>query len=181
MRAAKGVGVGVSAWERRRVTALKISLYALLATAALLAQTTLPAPGPWYVKPLPLIPMAAMIAFFEGPRMGGAFGFACGALCDWLSAHTVTYYAAALMLFGAALGVLIEYSMRRNILSAMFVSIVTVVPVQAVFAAMFILLPGRAGFTDVIAVTLPEILYTLALTPLLYFPAKFIRRRFGEG
>ncbi|MCL2084846.1 MAG: hypothetical protein FWH06_06295 [Oscillospiraceae bacterium] len=171
----------MNVWTLRRRLALKVSLYALLALLTLLAQCTLPALAPWQVRPIPLLTLAALIAFFEGPRMGGVFGFACGALCDWLSAHTVTYYAVALMLFGVALGLLIEYSMRRNILSALFVSIVTIVPVQAVFFALFIWLPGRAPPYALVTVATPEALYTLALTPLLYFPAKAIRRHFEKN
>lgn len=160
--------------RRYRAIVFKSLLYFLLILVALVAQCTLPKAGAWQVRPALLILMTVLIAFFDGPQFGGAFGLFCGILCDWLSTFTNTFYMVLLMLFGILVGLLVEYSMRRNLLSAFFVSLVTLVLVQGLFFALYLWFPGKALPYALVTVTTPEVLYTLAAVPIFYVITKQI-------
>jgi rod shape-determining protein MreD len=163
--------------DRLRMSAIKLSLYFLLILFAFTLQFLLPPLFIWSVRPLMLIVAAVVIAMFAGPHTGGFAGFICGMICDWISVYTVTYYTVALMLVCIALGIIADYSMRKTLLSAYFLSIIVLVITQMLFVAVFLLLYRRASVWAFVYVTTPEILYSLMLLPLIYFPARTIYRR----
>ena len=159
------------------MSAIRLSLYFLLILLAFALQFLLPPLFIWSVRPLLLIVSAVVIAMFAGPHTGGFAGFVCGLICDWISAYTVTYYTVVLMLTCIVLGIIADYSMRKTLLSAYFLAIVVLVSVQVLFVALFLLIYKRASAWAFVYVTTPEILYSLALLPVLYFPARTIYRR----
>jgi len=159
------------------MSVVKLALYLLLILLAFVAQFIMPPLIIWNVRPLLLVAAAVVIAMFAGPHIGGAAGFACGLMCDWISSFTITYYTVALMLAGIVIGVIADYSMRKTLLSAYFLAIIVLVIVQTLFVAMFLLVYRRADSWALVHVTIPEILYSLALLPLLYFPARSVFRK----
>lgn len=160
--------------DRLRMSVIKTALYILLIVLAFAIQFLLPPLFIWNVRPLLLTVATVVIAMFAGPYIGGFSGFFCGLICDWISAYTVTYYTIILMLAGIALGLIADYSMRRTLLSAYFLAIIVLVITQALFVSLFLLIYRRTSVWAFVYVTTPEILYSLALLPVLYFPARTI-------
>ncbi|MCL1819288.1 MAG: rod shape-determining protein MreD [Oscillospiraceae bacterium] len=158
-----------------RIAIIKISLYILLIFLTFALQFLLP--PVLNVRPLLLIMVCVIISLFSGPYIGGFSGFICGLICDWISVYTTTYYTMILMLFCIAVGLVAEYSLRKTLLSAYFLAIIVLVVTQVLFVSAFLLLFRRADSWAYIYVTTPEILYSLALLPILYFPARTIYRR----
>ena len=159
----------------RRVYALRVISYILLVIFALALQNALPTI--YHVRPLLLIMLTALAAMFQGPHTGGITGFFCGLLADWLSVYSVVYYTVALMLLGALLGRLVDYGIRKTIFSAYFVTIITLAVTQFIYFVFFLFIPRRAGVHVLVDITTPEILYSLALLPIFYFPVRTVYRR----
>ena len=161
-------------YETRRAYAVRITAYALMIVLALALQNALPPAA--HVRPQLLIVTVAVAAMFHGPHTGGTVGFFCGLLADWLSVHTVVFHTVVLMLIGALFGLIADYSLRKTLPSAYFAAVITLAVTRLLYVAVFILARGRAGLGVLISVTVPEILYSLALLPLFYFPARAVYR-----
>ena len=159
------------------MSVIKLALYLLLILLAFVAQFLMPPLFIWNVRPLLLVAAAVVIAMFAGPHTGGFAGFVCGLMCDWISSYTITYYTVTLMLAGIVIGIIADYSMRKTLLSAYFLAIIVLVTVQTLFVTLFLLIYKRADIWALVRVTMPEILYSLALLPLLYFPARSVFRK----
>jgi rod shape-determining protein MreD len=162
---------------RFRMSLIRFLLYFLLILMAFALQFLLPPLFLWDVRPILLMVAAVVIAMFAGPYTGGFAGFICGLICDWISVYTVTYYTVTLMLTCIVLGMIADYGMRKTLLSAYFLAIITLVITQTLFVALFLLIYNRATVWALVYVTTPEILYSLVLLPLIYFPARSIYRR----
>lgn len=163
--------------DRIRMAAIKLSLYILLILLSFAMQYMLPSLPVWNVRPLLLMVAVAIITLFAGPYIGGFSGLLCGLICDWLSTYTVSYYTVTLMLMGIILGIIADYTMRKTLLSAYFLAVITLVITQFLFVVFFLVIFRRAGATTFVYVTTPEILYSLALLPVFYFPARSIYKR----
>lgn len=159
----------------RRIYAVKTVSYILLTVFALALQNALPNIA--HVHPQLLILLTALAALFQGPYTGGTVGFFCGLLADWLSAYGVVYYTIILMLAGVVFGLISDRTMRKTLLSAYFISAAVLVVTQFLYFIFFLFMAGRAGFQALLDITVPEILYSLALLPLFYFPARTVYRR----
>ena len=159
----------------RRENAIKTTAYILMIILALTLQTALPPVAG--TRPHTLIVMTAAAAMFLGPKAGGAVGFFCGILADWLSVYTVVYYTVFLMLAGAVFGLIADYSMRRSLISTYFIAVIMLVSNRVVYVLIFILAQGRAGISVFADVAAPEVLYSLALLPIFYFPARILQRQ----
>lgn len=163
--------------DRIRMAAIKLLLYILLIIISFAVQYLLPPLPVWDVRPLLMMVAVAVITLFTGPYIGGFTGFMCGLICDWLSTYTVTYYTVMLLLMGIILGMISDYTMRKTLLSAYFLAIIILVVTQVLFVVFFLMIFKRAGALTFVYVTTPEILYSLALLPLFYFPSRFIYKK----
>ncbi|GHU95612.1 hypothetical protein FACS1894208_08730 [Clostridia bacterium] len=166
------------AWERRRRLIVKTLLYVLTAFLALILQISLPPLSG--SRPQTLIIAAAMIAFFEGPKFGGAFGFVCGLLCDWLAVHTISYYLTMLTLLCVVLGWFVERVMRRNLFSALAASLAVYAVTQGLFLTFHLWLAGIADPAGFLPVAAPEMIFSLALAPVFYIVCRAVRRRLSD-
>ncbi len=74
------------------------------------------------VKANPLIPLVICIGMFEREIAGAVLGMLAGILWDSVSPMGDGYNALLLMLAGAAAGLLIDYLMRNNLMTALLLS-----------------------------------------------------------
>lgn len=126
-----------------------------------------------------LLPMAAVaVAVLEGPVSGAGFGLAVGVLCD------AVYYGAngsmtiALALIGAAAGLVTQYALQENYWGFLLCSAGALAAVDALRMLRRLFL-GTAPFLPMLRVALPEILWSLVFSPIVYFIFRSAYRRVG--
>ena len=117
----------------------------------------LPFPG---ALPL-LLPRAAIaVAVLEGGVAGAGFGLAVGFLCDQAYFGAAGGWTIGLALLGAGAGIASRYGLRQNLAGCLLCSAAGLVLIDGV-RALALLLPGKAGIHAVLAVALPEILWSM--------------------
>lgn len=133
-------------------------------------------------SPLLLVPLTVCIAMYVGPIGGAAAGIASGLLWDLYSDRLLGFNALLLLLLGCACGLLVRLLLRNNLLSALLL-VGGALLFQGLADWFFnILLLGRDSPLYVLLyMTLPDLLYSLVLSPLIYAlitgMARLLRRR----
>ncbi len=133
-------------------------------------------------RPAPLILLAVCVAMLEGPRVGAAVAVLAGLLWDMYSFHIFGLNAILLLCVAVTVGLLVEWLLRSNFLSAMVLcagGILTHTLLEWLLCyALF--LHEEAGMV-LLKVYLPNALYTMLLAPFMYglvlMTARFLRRR----
>ena len=151
---------------------LKWTAYGLILLLALLLQS---APHLFPVvaggRPVLLLPLAVAIAMFEGPVGGAAAGVAAGLLWDLFSSRLLGFNALILL-----------FVMRNNLLSFLMLTGGTLV-IQGIldWFVNHVLVSQAEPVYTLLHILLPNAVYTLALSPLLYAAvygtARLLRRR----
>ncbi len=162
---------------------LKWTAYGLILLVALLLQSA-PHGFPEIAggRPILLLPLAVAIAMFEGPVGGAAAGVAAGLLWDLFSDRLFGFNALLLMLLCCGCGLFVQLLMRNNLLSFLILTGGTLV-IQGILDLFFnhiLLSQAEPGYV-LLHLLLPNALYTLALSPLLYAAiygtARLLRKR----
>lgn len=124
-----------------------------------------------------LLPVAAVaVAVLEGPKAGAGFGLLVGILSDALIPGIAGSMTLGLSLLGAGAGAAARYVVRQNLLGCLLCSAGTLVVIDLFRCALF-LLQRKAGLLALARVALPEILWSLILTPVVYAIFRWIYRR----
>ena len=162
---------------------LKWTAYGLILLLALLLQS---APHLFPVvaggRPVLLLPLAVAIAMFEGPVGGAAAGVAAGLLWDLFSSRLLGFNALILLFVCCGCGLLIQLLMRNNLLSFLMLTGGTLV-IQGIldWFVNHVLVSQAEPVYTLLHILLPNAVYTLALSPLLYAAvygtARLLRRR----
>ncbi|MEG1720428.1 MAG: rod shape-determining protein MreD [Pseudoflavonifractor sp.] len=127
------------------------------------------------VSPL-LLPLAAVtVAVLEGGAAGAGYGLFVGVLCDALYA-TAGAMTFGLMLLGAAAGMTAQFLLRQNLLGCYLCSTGALVLMDAC-RILWRLFWGQAELTAMLGVALPELLWSLAFLPLVYWVFSWVHRR----
>ncbi len=169
-----------SFWSKTYVSWLVYGLMALLFVLMQTAPRFFPAVG--YARPVPLVPFVVCVALFEGVRIGAGVGLLAGLLWGVYSFRLFGFDGLILMAIGLVVGLMVQWLLRANFLSAMLLCTGGVL-LQALLEWLFchVLFLKEEVWTAVWAVYLPNAAYTLALTPLIYWlslvVARFLRRR----
>lgn len=150
---------------------------ALLLTAGLerLVLTRLPLLG---ILPV-LLPLAlTACATLEGPRAGAGFGIAVGLL---LSAETGGSPALIILCSaaGLAIGLMTRYVLRQDFVGHLLCCILVLL-VRMLWCVGTRLLAGVAGLDTLLAVGIPELLWSLAFSGPIYLMFRFVCRRWGR-
>ena len=133
-------------------------------------------------RPILIIPVVVSIAMFVGPIGGAAAGIAGGLLWDLYADRLFGFNAILLLAICCACGLLVRLLIRNNLLSALLM-VTAALLIQGLFDWFFnyVLLGGGEPLYHLLHLTLPNIVYTLVLSPLLYggvrFTARLLRRR----
>lgn len=134
-----------------------------------------------YARPNPLVVFAVCVAFFEGPQMGAIIGVISGLLWDLYSFRLFGLNAMLLLIICVAVGLLVQWLFRANFLSGMLlcVSAVLVHTMLEWLLCYALFLHDETGAV-LWNVYLPNALYTMILSPLIYWlvllTARFLRR-----
>lgn len=162
---------------------LKWTAYGLLLLCASLLQMAPRAiPSIFGARPLLLIPIVVSIAMFEGPIGGAAAGIAGGLLWDLYADRLFGFNAFILMIVCCACGLLVRLLIRNNLLSALLLfSGALLVQGLADWFFNHVLLMKEEPFYALVRLTLPNLAYTLVISPLLYgltlLIARMLRKR----
>lgn len=166
---------------------LSMLVYGLAALAVLLMQT---APhlflSLWGARPVPIVLLVVCVALCEGAQAGAIIGALSGLLWGIYSFRLFGFDALVLMLIGLTAGLLVEWLLRANLLTALLLCTGASLA-QALLEWLFcyVLFFKEQVLVVLCRVYLPNCLYTAVLTPLMYWLvlglARLIRRRSRAG
>ena len=139
-----------------------------------------------YARPTPLILFTVCVAMLEGPALGSVMGVVAGLLWDWCSMRIFGYYGLMLMVIGLTVSLLVQWLLRSNFLSAMLLSVSSVVVYTLLdWLICYVLFLRDETMAVLLNVYLPNALYTIVVSPLMYWLvlllARFLRRKKGRG
>lgn len=135
-----------------------------------------------FARPTPLVIFVICVAMLEGPEVGAIIGMVSGLLWDLQSFRVFGYYGLILLCFGLIVGLLVQWFLRANFLSAMVLCVGGVIAYTILdWLIRYVLFIEPEMMTVLIKMYLPNALYTVALSPLMYalvlLLARFLRRR----
>lgn len=115
---------------------------------------------------------------FEREIAGAVLGMLAGILWDSVSPMGDGYNALLLMLAGAAAGLLIDYLMRNNLMTALLLSGFACL-IYSVFYVVFFLLANGVDSTGYLLIRyyIPAAVYSFLFTPLWYIIVRAVMRR----
>lgn len=124
-----------------------------------------------------LLPAAAVtVAVLEGPTAGAGFGLFVGILSDALIPGLPGAMTFGLSLLGLGAGAAARYGVRQNFPGCLLCSAGALVIIDLV-RVVSSLLQGKASLVALLAVALPEILWSLVFLPLIYAIFLWVFRR----
>ena len=118
-----------------------------------------PPPISWGFSPV--LPLAAVaVAVLEGGVAGAGFGLAVGVLCDAVYFGASGAWTIGMALLGTGAGVASRFGLRQNLAGCLLCSLTSLVIIDAV-RVFYRLLTGVAGPAALLAVAVPEVLWSL--------------------
>lgn len=166
---------------------LSFLVYGLAALVVLLLQSAPHLfPSLWGARPVPVVLLVVCVALCEGAQAGAIIGGLAGLLWGIYSFRLFGFDALVLMLIGLTAGLLVEWLLRANLLSALLLCAGACVA-QALLEWLFcyVIFFKEQVFAVLVQVYLPNCLYTVVLTPLMYWLvlglARMIRRNVRTG
>lgn len=126
-----------------------------------------------------LLPMAAVaVGTLEGPRFGAGFGLAAGLALSAL-AHTSLLCVPLLSALGWLCGMLALFVLRRDLVGHLICSLAAMV-LWELFQVGRRWLQGVAALPVLLRVALPELLWTLLFSLIVYWICRFCCVHFGR-
>lgn len=127
-------------------------------------------PTVMYARPEPLLLFTVCVGMLEGPTIGSVMGIVSGLLWNLYSPRLFGYYGLILMVVGLAAALLVQWLLRANFWSAILLCSGAVV----IFTLLDWLLCYVLFMNDEMAVVLAKVylpngLYTILLSPLMYW------------
>ena len=135
-----------------------------------------------YARPTPLVIFVVCVAMLEGPAVGSIMGMVAGLLWGLYSTRVFGYYGLMLMGIGLIVGLMVQWLLRANFLSAMLLCVGGVVVYSMLdWLICYVLYLNAEATTVLVHVYLPNALYTVLLSPIMYgcvlLLAQFLRRK----
>lgn len=160
-------------------TAVKIILLVLIIFIVFIVQNTSGMPnhigrGRFFF----LIPLVICIGITQSVATATWLGLFAGILWDCVSAELPGFHSIALLCYGCASALLVEQLFRRNILTALVMGAAGSALYCFMYWFFFHWLPDISGAANAfVAVYLPTIFLTAAVTPLFYWLVSFVSKR----
>jgi rod shape-determining protein MreD len=133
----------------------------------------LPLPG---ASPM-LLPLAAVaVAVLEGSVAGAGYGLFVGVLCDAVYYGTDGAMTVGLCLLGMLAGALAQYALRQNLLGCLVCSLAALTLIDF-FRVVYHLISGSARLSALLAIALPEILWSMVFVLPVYGLYLWVFRR----
>ena len=165
-------------YSKNHLHLLRWALYALFAAVIFLLQEYLFAHLKIFgVRPMFAAALTASVALFEGAFSGAVFGTALGFAVGLTVSGTEGFFAFAYMASGFLCGAFCEYMFDKKLAAALLWSFMINIAATAGYFFFYLFIPGHAGGMEFLRVGIPEILYSTAVTPLVYFFVQKIARR----
>lgn len=138
-----------------------------------------------FARPTPLVLFTVCVAMLEGPAIGSVMGLTAGLLWDLYSMRIFGYYGLMLMAIGLTVSLLVQWLLRANFLSAMLLCVSGVLVYTLLdWLICYVLFLHDEIVSVLVRVYLPNALYTVLLSPLMYgfvlILARFLRRKRGR-
>jgi len=131
--------------------------------------TILPAIAIANVHPNLLIIITASFGFMRGSKEGMLVGFLAGLMMDILFGSILGFYALIYLLFGFLNGLFQQIYLDEDIkLPILLISVTSLVYGLCIYVFRFVLRGDFAFFTYLNQIILPELIYTIAATIVLY-------------
>lgn len=131
--------------------------------------------------PVPLIPMVVCIAMFEGPLTGAGVGVGAGILWAVYTDRLFGFDALLLLVTGCVCGLLVQVLIRNNWMSALLLNGTVLVAYTLIdWLVRFVLFADEGALFALWYILLPNMLYTFALYPLIYWIAYRVARGLRE-
>lgn len=133
-------------------------------------------------RPAPLVLLVVCVAIFEGPQLGAVIAVLAGLLWDMYSFRLFGLNAMILLAIAVTVGLLVQWLLRANFLSGMLLCAGGVLSYTLLewLLCYALFLHEETGLV-LWRVYLPNALYTVLLSPLMYwlvlFCARTLRRR----
>lgn len=125
-----------------------------------------------------LIPLVVCIAMFERGMAGAVFGAFAGMLWDFTLSRGDGFNTLFLMAIGIICGLLINYLMRNNLVTAILLTSITLLLYSLCYWLVFIIFRGiEGGASTILTFYLPSALYSLVLMPIFYFSIRSYMKR----
>lgn len=132
------------------------------------------------VRPVLLISVAVCISMFEGEVVGAVAGLLSGALWDTLTVTADGYNAVYLMIACAFCGVMLRIFMRNNIITFIMMNTGITMLYFLTYVLFFITARGIDGGAGMLLrYYLPMTIYSLVLTPFVYWLIRAVNRKFS--
>lgn len=135
-----------------------------------------------FARPVPLVLFTICVAMLEGPAIGSIIGMVAGLLWDLYSVRIFGYYGLMLLSLGLVVGLLVQWLLRANFFSAVLLCAGGVLVYTLLdWLLCYVLFLNEEMGAVFVRVYLPNALYTILLSPLMYWGilvlARFLRRR----
>lgn len=139
-------------------------------------------PTIWYARPLPLISYVVCVAALEGAKAGAIIGALSGVLWGLYAMRVFGFDALLLMLIGLVAGLLVEWLLRANFLSSMLLCAASALVYALIeWFCSYIVFYKPTAFSVLFQAYLPNCLYTILLSPVVYWVvlrlARLLRRK----
>ena len=127
-------------------------------------------PSVWYARPVPLVAYVVCVAVLEGAKAGAIIGAISGTLWGLYTFRVFGFDALLLMAIGLVVGLLVEWLLRANFLSAMLLCAASVLAQALIeWFCNYIIFYKQTAFAVLLRVYMPNCLYTILLSPLIYW------------
>lgn len=122
------------------------------------------------VKPILLIPIAVMIALFEGEKIGTVFALIVGILLDCESTGEIGFYSITLACAGFLIGALAQKMIKFNFLISIFISLAAILGIYLLhFLFVYLFVTKQDILYILLNHYLVGVLYTFIFSPFIYF------------
>ena len=124
-----------------------------------------------------LLPLAAIcVAVLEGAVAGGGFGLAVGILCDAVYFNTDGTMTIGICVLGILAGGVAQYALRQDLVGCLLCSFVGLVLMD--LGRMVVrLLAWQTPVSAMLAVAVPEVLWSMVFVPPVYLLFRWVYRR----
>lgn len=167
--------------RKRWIYFAKYLIYAGILFVLYVLQTSLDFIGVFDVKPNLVAPAAIGIAVFEGEFLGGLYGALAGVLCDLGGFNLFGFNAIILLISCVGVGLLIIYMLRPTVINYVLLA-AGILLIRGLLDFLFNYVMWGYDNAHILLLSriLPTVLYSAAISPLLYYLFGFLHRRFQE-
>jgi len=168
--------------ENLHIYIRRVVLAVLIIITAIMQNTAHLLPTIFGIRTFFLVPVVVCIAMFEKDITAALFGTFAGLLWDTTSAVGDGFNTIFLMLVGSICGILINYLMRNNMVTAVILTSGSLVLYSLCYWLFFVVGKGVAGGGLLIfTFYLPCCAYTLIFTPLIYMLIRAFMKKLRDS